>query len=113
MVGDGLGRRLAEGELVRRGRRTYNGDSPVFQGKRLGSFGPGAREKINAMSLKVANIRLELDEPEEALPGKVAAKLGRGAAGLGQVRILRKSLDARRHDDLHFIYAAEVELRGG
>ena len=62
------------------------------------------------MSLKVANIRLELDEPEEALPTKVAAKLGRGADRVGSVRILRKSLDARRHDDLHYIYAAEVEL---
>ena len=64
------------------------------------------------MSLKVANIRLELDEPEETLPTKVAAKLGREAAGIAHVRILRKSLDARRHDDLHFIYAAEVELPG-
>ena len=62
------------------------------------------------MSLKVANIRLELDDPEEALAARVAAKLGRGPDAVGAVRILRKSLDARRHDDLHFIYAAEVEL---
>ena len=74
---------------------------------RIGPAGPGIDRR---MSLKVANIRLELDEPEEALPAKVAAKLGRGPDGLGPVRILRKSLDARRHDDLHFIYAAEVEL---
>ena len=26
---------------------------------------------------------------------------------------MRKSLDARRHDDLHFVYAAEVELPEG
>ena len=62
------------------------------------------------MSLKVVNLRLELNEPEAALPEKLSAKLGVGVADIARVRILRKSLDARRHDDLHFIYAAEVEL---
>src|SRR5579871_1863949 len=64
------------------------------------------------MPLKVANVRLELDEPEEALPGRIAERLGVGREALARHRILRKSLDARRHDDLHFIYAAEVELPG-
>src|SRR5262245_15348816 len=62
------------------------------------------------MSLKVANLRLELDEPEAALPEKLSARLGVGPAEIARGRILRKSLDARRHDDLHFVYAAEVEL---
>jgi uncharacterized FAD-dependent dehydrogenase len=64
------------------------------------------------MSLKVANIRLELDEPEDMLPAKVAARLGLTPDALGRLRILRKSLDARRHDEIHFIYAAEVVLPG-
>src|SRR3954463_14745122 len=64
------------------------------------------------MSWKVANIRLELDEPEQALPGKLAARLGVTPDGIAHYRILRKSLDARRHDDLHFVYAAEVEVPG-
>ena len=34
------------------------------------------------------------------------------AARKSPARILRKSLDARNHDDLHFVYAAEVELPG-
>ena len=63
-----------------------------------------------AMSIRVANIRLELGEPEEALPEKIAARLGLGTGEIASWRILRKSLDARRHDDLHFAYAAEVEL---
>ena len=62
------------------------------------------------MSLKVANLRLEIDEPEDALPRKLSAKLGVGLSEIAKVRILRKSLDARRHDDLHFVYAAEVDL---
>jgi uncharacterized FAD-dependent dehydrogenase len=63
-----------------------------------------------SLSLKVANLRLELDEPEAALPGKLSARLGLPTEEIARWRILRKSLDARRHDDLHFVYAAEVEL---
>ena len=62
------------------------------------------------MTLKISNVRLELNETEEALPEKLSARLGVGREDIRRWRILRKSLDARRHDDLHFIYAAEVEL---
>jgi uncharacterized FAD-dependent dehydrogenase len=34
--------------------------------------------------------------------------LGVGRDAVARWRILRKSLDARRHDDLHFVYSAEV-----
>ncbi|SIO57776.1 hypothetical protein SAMN05444166_5487 [Singulisphaera sp. GP187] len=62
------------------------------------------------MSLKIANVRLELDDPEAALPGKISERLGLGQDSITHWRILRKSLDARRHDDLHFVYSAEVEV---
>src|SRR3954463_10299230 len=62
------------------------------------------------MSLKVANVRLELDDPEGVLPERISERLGVGREAIARWRILRKSLDARRHDDLHFVYAAEVEL---
>jgi uncharacterized FAD-dependent dehydrogenase len=65
------------------------------------------------MPIKVANIRLELGEPEDALPGKAAVRLGLGADAIAGYRILRKSLDARTHDDLHFVYSAEVRLSEG
>src|SRR3954451_20164587 len=65
------------------------------------------------MSLKVANVRLELDDAEEALPAKISERLGVGREAIARWRILRKSLDARRHDDLHFVYSAEVELPEG
>src|SRR5215211_2434045 len=65
------------------------------------------------MSLKVANVRLELDDPEGALPEKISERLGVGREAIARWRILRKSLDARRHDDLHFVYSAEVELPEG
>ena len=62
------------------------------------------------MSLKINNLRLELDDPEEVLPAHAAGRLGLDREALMHWRILRKSLDARRHDDLHYRYAIEVEV---
>ncbi len=62
------------------------------------------------MSLKVSNIRLGLDEPEGTLTGRVAERLGISEEEITRCRILRKSLDARRRDQIQFVYAAEVEL---
>jgi uncharacterized FAD-dependent dehydrogenase len=62
------------------------------------------------MSVKISNLRLELDDPEESLPARAAERLGLGPHSVLHWRILRKSLDARRHDDLHFTYAMELEL---
>ena len=41
---------------------------------------------------------------------ELAARLGLAPAAIEQWRILRKSLDARSHDDVHFVYAAAVDL---
>ena len=60
------------------------------------------------MSLRIANVRLSVDEPESALPAHLARILGVAPADLVRWRILRKSLDARVKDALQFVYAAEV-----
>ncbi len=62
------------------------------------------------MPVKINNIRLELDDPEEKLPERAVERLGLGKDAILHWRILRKSLDARRHDDLHFTYAMELTL---
>ena len=62
------------------------------------------------MPLTVPNIRLGLDEPEAAIPDRLAARLGLPRDAIASWRILRKSLDARRHDDIHFVYSTEVEI---
>jgi uncharacterized protein len=62
------------------------------------------------MSVKIANIRLDLDEPEESLPDRLAGRLGLPRSAIGHWRILKKSLDARSHDDIHFSYSAVVDL---
>src|SRR5262245_56312841 len=62
------------------------------------------------MLWKISNVRLGLDEPEANLPQRLADDLGISPTAIGRLRILRKSLDARRHDDIHFVYAAEIDL---
>ncbi|WP_165070488.1 NAD(P)/FAD-dependent oxidoreductase [Paludisphaera rhizosphaerae] len=61
-------------------------------------------------SLRLNNLRLDLDDPEESLPARAAGTLGLGPDAVLGWRILRKSLDARRVDDLHFSYAMEIQL---
>jgi uncharacterized FAD-dependent dehydrogenase len=62
------------------------------------------------MAIKVSNLRLGLDEPEELLGERAAQRLGVRPSDLVRWRILRKSLDARQHGEIHFVYAAELEL---
>src|SRR4051794_26067534 len=65
------------------------------------------------MSFKVTNLRLELEEPEDDLPRRIGQRLGVDPGEIVRWRILRKSLDARSHDDIHQSFAAEVELPAG
>ncbi len=65
------------------------------------------------MFLKIVNLRLELGQAEEELPLRIAERLQIPVASITRHRILRKSLDARSHGDIHFVYAAEVELPPG
>jgi uncharacterized FAD-dependent dehydrogenase len=60
--------------------------------------------------LRVSNLRLDLDAPEESLPAHLARVLGVRADDIRTCRILRKSLDARVKDAFHFVYSAEVVL---
>jgi uncharacterized FAD-dependent dehydrogenase len=62
------------------------------------------------MSLRVSNLRLPLDEPEAVLAELLARALGVHPSEVSSWRILRKSLDARVKDQLHFVYSAEVQL---
>jgi uncharacterized FAD-dependent dehydrogenase len=64
------------------------------------------------MSIRIANLRLGIDEPEAMLPEHLARILGLSPTAPLTWRILRKSLDARRKDALHFVYNIEVVLPG-
>jgi uncharacterized FAD-dependent dehydrogenase len=64
----------------------------------------------HAMSIRVSNIRLGLDEPEAALSKRLAGILRVPESDLGAWRILRKSLDARDKDHIRFVYSLAVNL---
>jgi uncharacterized FAD-dependent dehydrogenase len=64
------------------------------------------------MSLRLSNVRVRVDEPEALLPDRLARLLGVARADLVRWRILRKSLDYRDRDDLHYVYTAEASLAG-
>jgi uncharacterized FAD-dependent dehydrogenase len=62
------------------------------------------------MSIRIANLRLGIDEPEAMLPEHLARILGLNPTAPLTWRILRKSLDARNKDVLRFVYNTEVTL---
>jgi uncharacterized FAD-dependent dehydrogenase len=61
------------------------------------------------MQIRVTNLRLNLDEPLEALPEHLGRLLGINPPDLDW-RILRKSLDTRDKRDIHFVCNAEVRV---
>lgn len=63
--------------------------------------------------LRISNIRVDVTEPEDRLPRRVAKKLGLHGTDVTRWRILRKSLDARSRRDLKFVYTILVELPDG
>jgi len=64
------------------------------------------------MAIYVRGLKLGLDEPEELLVERAAARLRVPVGDIRTWAIVRRSLDARRHDQLHFIYNVELALFG-
>jgi uncharacterized FAD-dependent dehydrogenase len=62
------------------------------------------------MALRISNLHVSLDEPEAALPGRLASLLGLPREALSRWRILRKSLDLRDKGALQLVYTAEVTV---
>lgn len=65
------------------------------------------------MPLLIRDLRLELDDPPERLIDVAAKRLKLPASAIRAYAPVRRSLDARRHDDLHFVYHVELALRDG
>ncbi len=62
------------------------------------------------MPIRVSNVRMSVDEPELALPERLARALSLRPEEIRRWRILRKSLDIRDKDKLAFVYSAEVAV---
>lgn len=61
--------------------------------------------------IQLSNIKLHLDESESKLKQKIAKKLRISPELIMSVRIAKKSLDARKKDQIHFTYSVKVELK--
>ncbi len=64
------------------------------------------------MPLRLTNLELPVEEPEELLGELIARRLGVSPADFSSWRILRKSLDARSRDSLRFVYTVHVTWPG-
>jgi uncharacterized protein len=64
------------------------------------------------MPLRLTNLELPVEEPEELLAELIARRLGVAVREISAWRILRKSLDARSRDSLRFVYTVSVAWPG-
>jgi len=60
----------------------------------------------------VRNLRLEPDEPREALKKRAARKLRVSQETVTGFRLVKRSLDARKKNDIHYVVSAAVTVRG-
>ncbi len=65
---------------------------------------------MESEAVRIPNITLTLDEEENILPEKAAGALGVPPDRIQDLRILRKSLDARRKNRIQFVYTLECSL---
>ena len=60
----------------------------------------------------IRNLRLGAEEPVEALLPRAAKKLRISPESIREWRLVKKSLDARKKDDIHYVCAVAVETAG-
>ena len=65
------------------------------------------------MVLNIHGVALSLGEREELLPARVAALLGLPEGAIAELRVIRKSVDARRSRPPRFVFQLAVRLAAG
>lgn len=58
---------------------------------------------------RIQNIKLSLERSEEELPEVLAQKLGIPVESIRRVSIAKKAVDARKKQEIHFVYTLEFE----
>ncbi|WP_079433129.1 NAD(P)/FAD-dependent oxidoreductase [Zoogloea sp. LCSB751] len=61
--------------------------------------------------LRLSELRLPLDHPEEALPAAILQRLGISADQLVSFKVFKRSYDARKNVRLCFIYILDLEVK--
>ena len=62
------------------------------------------------MALIVSDIKIPINESEEALRAFTARRLGVDARAIRRLRVVRVALDARKKNDIRLAYTVLVEL---
>ena len=65
------------------------------------------------MVFKINGLSLSVGESEDLLPARAAALLGVPAGAVTDLRVIRKSIDARRARPPRFVYLVTVRLPDG
>ncbi|MEW6332709.1 MAG: FAD-dependent monooxygenase, partial [Thermodesulfobacteriota bacterium] len=65
------------------------------------------------MVLKINGLTLSLGEGEDVLPGRVASLLGLPKGAVTELRVMRRSIDARRARPPRFVYLVALRLPDG
>ena len=60
--------------------------------------------------IRIGNLPLEPGEDWERLRQKAARALGLRPGQLGELAVVRQSIDARRKDQVHYVYTVELSL---
>lgn len=76
-----------------------------------GCTGPTANRKAESVVLRINNIRLRPGHDERALYNAVAKQLHKDIHDIAAITIARRSIDARRHPDIFYIYSVNAELK--
>lgn len=61
--------------------------------------------------IRVPEIKLYLDEEETKLKELLAKKLNISSGDIKEIRIFKKSVDARKKDKIHFVYTLDAEVK--
>ena len=59
------------------------------------------------MKYRLAQIKTEIDEPAEAIPGIIAKSLRISESDILEWEIRRRSIDSRKKPHIHFVYTAD------
>lgn len=62
------------------------------------------------MTIRIINLSLGIDESTDLLKKKIAKKLRMNVDKVGDYKIIKESLDARKKNDLKFTYAINIDL---
>ena len=61
----------------------------------------------------IRNLRLAPDEEIGALTARAAKKLGVRPDEIAEAKLVKRSLDARKKEDIHYVCSLAVSLRSG